>query len=457
MRHIARPDVTMNISGGGVHHGVALLGVAASRQAVVPLEDHLANVQRLIQRTKHVAAVVMRCSSQKVHAGSFLSAGAQRWRRQPNASIESVNCTGGVQLALGGRHGQINFSIALTNGEVVSRNCSAINPAFHGLIVLRCEAGVVSSDASRCSSPASAVVPSAGTVDDATCEEMKHRLETTYVQTYVKLTRLVSDYEDLVRSTACEDTVTQEWHERRRPLQEQVDELSDRISRLTEELRSLRPRLTDASNAESLLREQVAALTSECALLPETISDLDSVRDTISTLARCPGLEAAEFHIPLWVGEWQQIMQDPQLADAELDARMDEMCQEAYPDAGIVRAAEVSEIIAQSIEGMPTANSAEIPVIGKCPLCDGNSDAATGVWHQSGHARVCWDPKSEFVQADRRLDCSTGNRAVMCVVDRGDIRKLTREEMKEGFSPSPAPASPSPTIEPESLDTIPTE
>jgi len=266
------------------------------------------------------------------------------------------------------------------------------------------------------------------------------------------LTRLVSDYEDLVRSNACEDAVTQEWHERRRPLQDQVDELSDRITRLTEELRALRPRLSDATSAEVDLRGRVTDLERECAMLPETISDLDSVRDTILTLSRCPGLEAAEFHIPLWVGEWQEILQDPQLTDADFDARMDDLCQQAYPDAGVVRAAEVSEIIAQSIERMPTSNSAEIPVIGKCPLCDGNSDATTGVYHRSGHARVCWDPSVAFEQAERRLDCSTGNKAVMCVVVRGDLRQLTREEMARGdVSPSTAPADLRPIIEPEPI------
>merc|ERR1719316_1154871 len=46
------------------------------------------------------------------------------------------------------------------------------------------------------------------------CKEQKEALETTYVKAYVELSRLVAEYSELVKSTACEQAVNSAYEER---------------------------------------------------------------------------------------------------------------------------------------------------------------------------------------------------------------------------------------------------
>merc|ERR1719310_1050874 len=73
-----------------------------------------------------------------------------------------------------------------------------------------------------------------------------------------------------------------------------------------------------------------------------------------------------------------------------------------------------------------------MPLLGACPLCAGASDAATGVAHADGHARQCWDAGARLAGETVRADCSSGERAVLCVYDRGDIREMRRADWADG-------------------------
>merc|ERR1719399_1876273 len=64
---------------------------------------------------------------------------------------------------------------------------------------------------------------------DAECQAQKETLEKTYVKTYVELSRLVAQYEELIRSTACEDAVHEEYLEKRTPVQAAISDLVARI------------------------------------------------------------------------------------------------------------------------------------------------------------------------------------------------------------------------------------
>merc|ERR1719453_17625 len=59
-------------------------------------------------------------------------------------------------------------------------------------------------------------------------------------------------------------------------------------------------------------------------------------------------------------------------------------------------------------------------------MCDGDTDNAAdgGIKHASGHARVCWDTGVELSMTTKRTDCSNDKRALICVLDVGNIRKI---------------------------------
>merc|ERR1719157_151913 len=122
---------------------------------------------------------------------------------------------------------------------------------------------------------------------------------------------------------------------------------------------------------------------------------------------KCPGLGAAEFHIPLWTNEWVEIRQTSDQSDAAFDAAMNEACIAKFAGSSEhpVRAAEVSEIMSNSIEGMPTSNTAIASIVGACPLCAGDDDATTGSSNADGHARICWEAGVTLSGTTMRRDC----------------------------------------------------
>lgn len=250
------------------------------------------------------------------------------------------------------------------------------------------------------------------------CEAEKENLHKVYVKTYVELSRLKDEYNELANSTACKDGTLSEYESKKNPLQEKIDELLKKIDEKVKKLQSLRPRLESALEAERKMREQIKRLASECGELPETISDLGKVRDAIQALARCPGLSRVEFHLPKWTGTWVTFKQDAAtMNDTQQDALMDAACDKSV--AG-TRAAEVGEIEEQTVEGIPTTNTAEVPLLGACPHCEGNAEAS----YVDKHARLCWPSGKALNHKDKRKNCGTGLKAILCVSDQGDIRNI---------------------------------
>jgi len=262
------------------------------------------------------------------------------------------------------------------------------------------------------------------------CQEQKEVLEETYVKTYVELTRLIAEYEELIKSKSCEDAVEEEYTQKVTPIKKEIKELTEKLEALQDKLEELRPRLEDANNAEKILRKQIKDLTQECADLPETITDLNKVRDIITIMGKCPGLDSAEFNIPVWTGDWVELTQKSDMSDVAFDAAMNAACAGKFDsEEHAVRAAEVGEIMAVAIEGMPQTNTAPGAIVGACPMCAGDDDADTGASHAAGHARVCWHADAPLSSAGMKHDCSNGHRAVLCVYDRGNIRDISREKL----------------------------
>eukprot|EP00746_Dinoflagellata_sp_MGD_P151807 gnl/MRDRNA2_/MRDRNA2_83252_c0_seq5.p1 gnl/MRDRNA2_/MRDRNA2_83252_c0~~gnl/MRDRNA2_/MRDRNA2_83252_c0_seq5.p1 ORF type:complete len:1125 (-),score=274.97 gnl/MRDRNA2_/MRDRNA2_83252_c0_seq5:41-3016(-) len=257
---------------------------------------------------------------------------------------------------------------------------------------------------------------------EAECQAEKEALQKTYVKAYVELSRLKAEYEELANSTACVDSTLEQYKNRKTPLQKEADKLATAINEKVAELQSLRPRLDSALSSEEQLRKQVVKLTKQCDNLGPTVSDLNKVREAIRALSACPGLSRVKFSLPKWVGTWATFQQDGKSkTDKETDAHMNRKCNQIAPGS---RAAEVGEIQEQTVEGIPTTNTATSPLLGACPDCEGKEDKA----FQGGHTRICWDSSAPLDFDSRRENCGTGRKAILCVMDRADIRQIPGEE-----------------------------
>jgi len=248
------------------------------------------------------------------------------------------------------------------------------------------------------------------------CEQQQKILEDTFAETLTDLSRSISEFEHLVTATACEESTCDRFDKRIVPIREEVTNMISQMRAKVDHLKALRPRLDDARNAEEHLSKQVVDLTEECAFLPETLSNLQKMRDAIVALGTCPNLEVTTFHIPTWVGRWVQVEQNPTASDATLDWEMQRKCEEEFSDTSHpVRVAEMGEIEAMSIKNLPLRNTAPVPLIGACPMCAGDSDEGTSFLHADGHARVCWDSEALLDQVSARRSCSHGFRVFPCV------------------------------------------
>jgi len=260
-----------------------------------------------------------------------------------------------------------------------------------------------------------------GAATPENCAAEKDALEEIYIKTYVELSRLKNEYDELANSTACFDNVETLYHSKKTPIQEAIDQLIKDIDEKVRELQNLRPRLESATIAEKELRKHIATLTQECSELPETVSNLDKVRDAIEALSKCPGLSRVQFSLPKWTGTYVALyLNAKEKTDEELDAIMNVACGEAVKGT---RAAEVAEIAEQTVEGIPETNTADLPLIGACPDCAG--DEAPDL--PSKHKRICWRQGKGLNHKERSTNCASGKKAVLCVTDRENIREIPGE------------------------------
>jgi hypothetical protein len=244
-----------------------------------------------------------------------------------------------------------------------------------------------------------------------------------YIKAYIEITRLVAEYEKLIHAHSCEDWVYENKGKKEKVLKQKQEVLVTTIHSWEERLRALKVRLQEASNIQIRLRNQIQDLTMRCKSMDATMSSLDHVRDAIHAMGVCPGLGAIEFHVPTWTGVWKEALFDTiGKPDELIDREMDQLCSSAYqqqpsPD-GVVktyRAAESSEIMQKTLDGVPDYNTAGLPLMGSCPNCEGEYDEDDGPQHASHHARVCWYPNSYLSTAGARNDCQSGRKAVLCV------------------------------------------
>jgi len=248
------------------------------------------------------------------------------------------------------------------------------------------------------------------------CQEMIGVLEHQFSIAYVSLARLMEEYRAITRSTVCEEAAQEEYSTIIASVQAEASTSCERTQTQLAGLERHRSQLQNSAILQKRLQSSIQILVAECGSLEETQTDLDNIWGAIEALGQCPGLTGLSLQVPVWAGEWVVFRQERWESDAWNDAAMLEACRARFGTNGI-RVAEVSEIDAQTVRNAPVQNTAGSPVLGACPLCEGDDNDGLS---RQGHGRICWDPSQPFDRNSRRADCSSGPRAVMCVSDHHD-------------------------------------
>merc|ERR1719473_589263 len=300
-----------------------------------------------------------------------------------------------AKVEVGGVAGELSPPRGLAQGEYAQIPCARVNKEYFGAIWLTCDKELTAS-ATQCLKAA----------NGTKCQEELEILQKVYIKTYVDLARLIQQYEEHTTEgyKAAKEAIEDQCRDRREPIQNDASTLATQVSEKVKTLEELRPKLEDALEAYHKLKEQVRKLGEQCEALPETITDLDKVRDAIKALSLCPGLNKARLIVPKWVGQYANIDgAASEMKDDEYDVMLLETCEKYfggdYPDK-VLRAASVAEIAAGAVLELPLNNTAETPLIGACPSCEGHEDEGAS----SGHLRVCWKPGAELNNDGRNLD-----------------------------------------------------
>merc|ERR1719335_1566469 len=241
----------------------------------------------------------------------------------PDAKKVHCATTDSAKAEVGGVVGAVSPPRNLANGEIAQTQCVKVNKEYFGVIWLTCnEAGLEASTA-QCLKAANATK----------CQEELETLQKVYIKTYVDLARLIQSYEEKTTDgyNAAKEAIEDQCRDQREPLQTDAAKLASEASEKIKQLEELRPKLEDANDAYRKLAEQVKKLTGRCEALPETVTDLDKVRDAIKALSLCPGLNKARLIVPKWVGTYADFDVSPQkLSDVEYDALMMETCTKSF-------------------------------------------------------------------------------------------------------------------------------
>jgi len=327
-----------------------------------------------------------------------------------NALKKNVACESNmtVKIKFGDKATDVSPRRDMQDGDKVSVPCSTVDPKLVGAIWLTCNGGDIDSDASCVDSSSNATK----------CDEEKEKLVETFVKVYVDLAREIQakETETTEGYEAEKEALKTKCDDQKKPLEKDAAKIAEEASEKIKELEKLRPRLEDAKDSTTKLEEQVKKLTDESALIPKALTDLQKVRETIKALSLCPGLTRGILMVPTFIDYIEFTEDATKTSDADIDKKMKAACQSAFKRDGEVLAASVAELAQNSIHEMPLTNTADKPLIGTCPQCEGDSDKAGGPTHKDGHARICWAAGADLTLASQRKDCATGPFKVACVV-----------------------------------------
>lgn len=247
------------------------------------------------------------------------------------------------------------------------------------------------------------------------CVDERNRFLDQYVSVTRELTRVIERYKVEIVSHACEDAVEVECKNKEQWILAEIARLEEEFRQLRVD--TLKDQLEEIISVEKRLREWVTKITEECDVITGSEDGLDEVKSVIELLKLCYPDEYMDLCVPEWTGQWVDYGLDANKTDVVTDAEMLEVCQAEFGgDGRSVRVAEVAEIIANSVFGMPNNNTGNFSVLGACPMCEGMRNVThlpCGMTHE--HARVCWDPDDPLTLDSMRKDCLNESVSILCV------------------------------------------
>jgi len=246
------------------------------------------------------------------------------------------------------------------------------------------------------------------------CKEVVNELEHQFSISYVSLTRIIEEYEQVVHSTVCEETVVQAYTQESTAIQEDANKACSAVQEAIAKLELYKFQYQSSTKTEYDMETTIQTLIKQCGSLTATETYLGDVKVTLGALGKCPGLGDVSFKLPTWTGAWARFEQDRSQDASVTDSQMHAECVRKF-GAG-ARPAEVGEIDSQGIEGMPSTNTADLPVLPACPNCKG--DFSPGLT-ATGYGRVCWDPSAPLTREGQRRNCGGGPRSILCVLENG--------------------------------------
>jgi len=450
LQQIAASNVTMDLTNGTVFHDLSLSSLSTGAEVLLPIVDHLKTVSNQnssvslvqvdvadngeftqvgdrginLQGLRSAFKSVDECvnpATVRVDLEDFSSAFDEDYfslleiarafyAADDNSTKANATCSTNdfASFEVAGVTESVGPPMNLIQGDFISVACASVNPSHFGMIWLSCNQ-TLTADASQC--------VKADNVGN--CTAQKKNLEKIFKKTYVDVATLIQACKEQTTNgyDAAKQAIEDEFTDRRDPIQKDASELAELASDKVRELEELRPRLEDAIDAWHKLREQVRRLEAQCQQVPETMTDLNKVRDAIKALSLCPGLENAHLGVPQWAGSFVALDDSVSgMSNEQYDGKMAALCidafKEKYPDQEL-RVASVGEITSAAVLDLPQTNTADTPLIGACPGCDGDEDATS----TSGHLRVCWRPGKPLTNDEKSTSCSTGPFSIVCVVD----------------------------------------
>jgi len=268
------------------------------------------------------------------------------------------------------------------------------------------------------------------------CKAVVLELEHQFSISYVSVTRIIEEYEQVVHSTVCEETVVQEYTHQSSAIQEDANKACSFVQESISKLEKFKFEYQASAKTEFDMQTTIRSLVKQCGSLTATEIYLGDVKDTLGALGKCPGLGDVTFQLPTWTGAWCKFDQDRSQEASVTDSQMRYACSAQF-GAG-ARPAEVGEIDSEGIEGMPLTNSADLPVLAACPNCKG--DFAPGLT-ATGYGRVCWDPGSPFTREAQRKNCGGGPRMILCVLEQGSSYSSSSSSISSSSSSSQSSGS----------------
>jgi len=251
------------------------------------------------------------------------------------------------------------------------------------------------------------------------CQIQKGLLTNTYVDAYLRITRLITTQEKLIHEDTCDQNVKGNYRKPVADLEQEIKVIDERVAELEEQLdgaNGVKPQIEDLIPLVDELEKYIVDLHKKCIEAGELSYSLSNVKDALEIMAACPGLNMSRFSLPTFHAYTTCKLSIMELTDDEADSKMDEACRLNFNGT---RAAEDSELSIGTIVNAPSRNQNDQMLIGTCPDCDGEDVPPSDYQGFRRKLRFCWHSQSLVNTIERANNCGEGNEywAVACIED----------------------------------------